>query len=91
LIRITVLFFLLGFAVYMIGKDLDFFIAEIKAVVKGEESENDLVELKQAQQELQLAEQDFNFAEPEYIDIAALRLEAARMKYNNLILKKKVI
>ena len=42
-------------------------------------------ELNNAKLELQIAEQNFNNAEPEFIDIAVFEVTSARLKYDALI------
>ncbi len=45
---------------------------------------NPIQEFEQAKEELKLAEQDFKYAAPEYIDAAIYRLNAAQAKLDNL-------
>lgn len=42
-------------------------------------------ELNNAKLELQIAEQNFNNAEPEFIDVAVFEVTGARLKYDALI------
>ncbi len=49
-----------------------------------------LDELEAAKIEVALAEQDFNYAEPGYVDAAIYKLKAARERLNALLKEKKV-
>ncbi len=46
-------------------------------------------ELNNAKLELQIAEQNFNNAEPEFIDVAVFEVTSARLKYDALIKRYK--
>lgn len=44
-----------------------------------------MIDIAEVQQELQQAEQNFNYADSEYIDSAIYQLKAIEEKYNALI------
>ena len=46
-------------------------------------------EIRQAKDDIMLAEQFFNYAEKEYIDVAIYQLEAANKRYSVLIKEMK--
>ncbi len=63
----------------------------IRKVNLKESPKSELTEIHHAQEELKIAEQDFNLAEPRYTEIATFKLKAAQMKYNELLKIKKAV
>jgi hypothetical protein len=50
-----------------------------------------MIEFQKAEEELNVAEQNFNFVDPEYFEVANMALTAAILKYNQAYKKLKLL